>query len=501
VFPDPRARAGPRRVLLVDLNNFARYPSVAVGTLVAILRRAGVEVEVFSPLSIGVPGVAREPRAAPWGRIDHFARHVSAHATMRPVRGLRAALAALRHPIGPLRSVRVQSELARRLGRSPDVVLVSTYLLYRSAVAALAARCSAAGIPVVVGGPYFAQPEVVDAWRTLPGVTAVFGGEAEARIVALVETAAAGRDPTGEPGVSTVRSRGRPMPPLGSLDAWPFPDYSDFAWDRVPNRIVPVLTGRGCGWGACTFCSDVTSSSGRSFRSRSAPHVLAELAHQATACATSLFVFTDLKLNSDLTVWRALLDGARRAVPGCQWIGSVHLDGRQDNGLDRESLKAAAAAGMARLTTGVESGSQRVLDRMDKGTDVARSEQVLRHAAEAGISVRVTMIVGSPGEEPEDVERSAAFLERNAGAIDRVVLNRFAILAGTRIHRRLRRGVPGADRFADLRLDAAEAIVHHHDRSASSRAARRALWRLLGAVHAVNRRPLGLPARAFEGVM
>ena len=57
-----------RRILLVDLNNFARYPSLAVGYLAASLRKAGAQVQVFAPLMVGVQGVQREvtrPAEAP----------------------------------------------------------------------------------------------------------------------------------------------------------------------------------------------------------------------------------------------------------------------------------------------------------------------------------------------------------------------------------------------------------------------------------------------------
>ena len=52
------------RVLLVDLNNFARYPSVAIGYLSAILKKGGYAVEVFAPLSTGLtvlPGSPKRP--------------------------------------------------------------------------------------------------------------------------------------------------------------------------------------------------------------------------------------------------------------------------------------------------------------------------------------------------------------------------------------------------------------------------------------------------------
>jgi len=39
--------------LVVDLNNFSRYPTLSVGYLVAILRGSDVEVDVLSPFSRG----------------------------------------------------------------------------------------------------------------------------------------------------------------------------------------------------------------------------------------------------------------------------------------------------------------------------------------------------------------------------------------------------------------------------------------------------------------
>jgi hypothetical protein len=58
-------------VLVCDLNNFARYPTISVGYLVAVLRRAGHKVELFSPWSVGIGGYTREPPVRPWGLIDH----------------------------------------------------------------------------------------------------------------------------------------------------------------------------------------------------------------------------------------------------------------------------------------------------------------------------------------------------------------------------------------------------------------------------------------------
>ena len=302
------------------------------------------------------------------------------------------------------------------------------------------------------------------------------------------------RDHAGQP-------RGRVAAPLQDLDAVPYPDYSDFAWSAYPNRIVPVITGRGCGWGACTFCSDVTSSAGRTYRSRSPANVLDELAQHHRRHDVTRFVFTDLKLNSNLDMWRSIIGGIQDAAPRAQWIGAVHAGTDADNGLRDADLRDAAKSGCARLTTGLESGSQRVADLMKKGTRLEGISAFLDGAARAGISSRCTMILGYPGETAEDVQASASFLAAHRHAIERVSLNRLQVITGTTLHRALKRK-PG--KFGDFRIvheDHRNAQVSHRHELAGTDAHRKAVMRLLTEVHRINERELSPRAREFEGVM
>jgi radical SAM superfamily enzyme YgiQ (UPF0313 family) len=268
-----------------------------------------------------------------------------------------------------------------------------------------------------------------------------------------------------------------------------------------PNRIVPMITGRGCGWGVCQFCSDVTSTAGRTYRSRSPENVLEEIALQSRRHDTSLFAFVDLKLNSNLDVWNGLIAHMRDRCKDATWIGAVHVGREQPNGLDAATLRDAKRAGMVRMTTGLESGSQRVLDRMKKGTDLAVTSRFLHDATKAGISVRVTMIHGYPSEMAEDVLESATFLERHSKQIDRVLLNRFQIMIGPTF---LRHYDSDAERFPGVksvkRLPQL-AIADHEYEPAQTWQYTKAVQRLLSAVHAINSKPLLGAALQFEGVM
>lgn len=489
------------RVLLVDLNNFARYPTIAVGYLTSILRASGASVSVLSPLAHGVPGIPREP---PETRFLDAARRLSYSVRYAPGRAARVVKrsfdrarvlkAGRKHePIAEL--------VARQELRNFDVVLVSTYLIYHDVCASIGELCRRAGVPLIIGGSYFANAEVARAWLDLPGLTALVGGEVEPELAELVMAAAAGQDLARFAGVWLPDGRGGPRPPLKDLDALPFPDYSDFPWHAYPNRIVPLITGRGCGWGVCSFCSDVTSTAGRSFRSRSAHNVLAEIGYQAEKYGTSLFAFTDLKLNSEPEVWSGLIDGIASKAHKPRWIGAVHVGSRQPHHLDAGTLRAAHRAGLVRLTTGLESGSQRVLDRLKKGTDLATTSRFLTDAAAVGISVRVTMIHGSPGEEAEDVLASAAFLERHRAEIDRVSLNRFQLMIGPSF---LERYTRSPDQFPSIRNVVRKPVLaqaEHDYRPGSTPAYFRATQRLLSAVHAINKKPLRPLARSFDGVM
>ncbi|HEY4188615.1 MAG TPA: radical SAM protein [Polyangia bacterium] len=490
-----------QRILIVDLNNFARYPTIAVGYLAAVLRAAGYSVTVLSPLAHGVTGLQREP---PETSLRDAARRVSymfagrdglVTRTARNIAGWGRKMRASRG------ASRIVEEFEAANPAQYDVVLISAYLMYRDVCVELGERCRALQIPLLIGGSYFADAEVAAVWKSVPGLTALIGGEVELELPELIAAVMQGDDLRRFEGVWLPDGSGAARAPLQDLDRVPFPDYSDFPWHLYPNRIIPVITGRGCGWGVCTFCSDVTSSAGRTYRSRSPENVVEEIGFQSRRQDASLFVFTDLKLNSNLEVWEGLIRGIRSRASGASWIGAVHVNAKQSHGLDAASLGAAKKAGLVRLTTGLESGSQRMLDAMKKGTELAVTSKFLHAATEAGISVRVTMIHGYPGETAEDVLETARYLEQHLGSIDRVMLNRFQIMIGPAFLRRYDtapdkfQGVSGLKRLPQL------AMASHTYEPAQRFEYARATQRLLAAVTRINRKRLNSDAAQFEGVM
>jgi len=487
-----------RSVLLVDLNNFSSFPTLAVGLLVASLRNAGCEVRLISPLAHDVEATEREHAET---IVDQWARraHLS---TMPAFRSTRDAARAVRYWWNNRPHPRVLRETAKALEHRPDVLLLSAYLQHYPTVVELGKLAKAAGVPLVVGGPMFNIAETAEAWRRVPGLAAVVGAEADLTIANIVVTAAEGGDLLQFDGVVLPDGRSSPSArPLRELDASPVPDFSDFPWDRYRVRIIPLMTGRGCQWSKCAFCSDVVSVSGRTYRTRSLESVLHEMREQARRHETANFLFLDLKLNSNPAMFRGIIENVQRQVPGAQWIGTIHVDRRKDNGLSRGDLRAAVAAGMRRVSFGLESGSQRLLDVMDKGSDVETNSAFVREAHEAGLSVRCTMMKGYPTETAEDLELTAEFLEQHVNYIDRVRFNEFSLLSGTPVHQEL---LGGSTRLGDVRLirpDERRARIHYLVPNNGGRTYRKAKLRVLRAVYAINRRRIRSSAREFDGLM
>ena len=492
------AIASGRSVLLVDLNNFATFPTLSVGILTASLRKAGIEVRLLSPLAHDVPAAERERAEGP---TDHLKRRIHL-STYAPFLGARDRLRQARGWWAARPHPRVLAEVARALDERPDAILLSAYLQHHPSVARIGELARRAGVPMLVGGPVFNMPAIAETWLGIEGLSAIVGAECDLNIADIVETLCSGGDLLRFRGVTLPDGRtSGPASPLRDLDAVGVPDFTGFPWDRYRVRIVPLMASRGCQWNDCTFCSDVVSASGRTFRSRSVGSVLDEMREQSRRHDTANFLFLDLKLNSNPNLLRGIVENVQHEVPGAQWIGTVHVDTRADNGLSARELRAAAAAGMRRVSFGLEGASQRLLDAMRKGCTVERNAEFIRHAFEAGLSVRATMFKGYPGETAEDLEAAADFLERHASYLDRIRFNEFSITLGTPIADQLVADAPSLRGFAMNKVNGREGRIDYRAAANSGRTYRRAKARLLRAVYEINRRPIRSAARQFDGLM
>jgi radical SAM superfamily enzyme YgiQ (UPF0313 family) len=78
----------------------------------------------------------------------------------------------------------------------------------------------------------------------------------------------------------------------------------------------------------------------------------------------------------------------------------------------REDYQRLRDAGCVSISWGIESGSQMMLDRMRKNARVGDCENVIAWAKETGMTDRVFLMVGFPGETRETIEETKRFIER-----------------------------------------------------------------------------------------
>lgn len=148
--------------------------------------------------------------------------------------------------------------------------------------------------------------------------------------------------------------------------------------------------------------------------------------------------------------------GAVREHVGLADGAEVTTEANPDS-VDAASLAALAAAGMTRVSFGMQSAVPEVLATLDRTHDPARVPLVVRWAREAGLDVSLDLIYGTPGESADDWARSldAAL----ACEPDHVSAYALIVEPGTALARRITRGeVPAPDDDAQAdRYEAADA--------------------------------------------
>ncbi|MEE9302466.1 MAG: radical SAM protein, partial [Thiotrichaceae bacterium] len=196
-----------------------------------------------------------------------------------------------------------------------------------------------------------------------------------------------------------------------------------------------------------------------------------------------------------------IIEGVQRRIPGAQWIGTIHVDTRKDNGLQSKDLRAAVASGMRRVSFGLESGSQRLLDAMKKGASVEENSRFIRDAHAAGLSIRCTMFRGFPGETADDLELTADFLQKHVKQIDRVRFNDLSIHEGTPMYDEMLADTNLYPEIKIVRQDNINSRLRFKEIEPPSKEYRQALSKTLAVVHAINKQPIRSAARAFDGLM
>jgi len=201
-----------------------------------------------------------------------------------------------------------------------------------------------------------------------------------------------------------------PRPYIRDLDSLPFTRYDIFPMDvyfknmgmgGVPNvKTINLVTSRGCPY-SCNFCSRTFSGA----RFRSVDKIVEEI-----GLLRDQYGIRGVTFNDEL-----VLSGKKRAYELCEKIKPLRVywdcQGRA-NIVDLDLLRAMKAAGCTTVGYGVESGSQKILDNMNKKVAVWQNELAVTNTLKAGMTPVVQMIYGYPGEDLETIRETVEFFKR-----------------------------------------------------------------------------------------
>ena len=306
--------------------------------------------------------------------------------------------------------------------------ICSSYpLTLRIARAVKALRPSSA---ILLGGP---QASVVDlqTMAAFQFVDFVLRGEAEESLPALIDQFY-GKRQFDQVGGLTYRAGNKPQrnpsaKPIEHLDKLPSPAYQ-MTGELHGARTAALELGRGCPF-ACTFCS-TNDFFRRNFRLRSPGRLLQDMRWIAATYSIRNFELVHDMFTVDRKRVVAFCEAMIASAENFTWSCSARTDC-----VDKELLELMARGGCRGIFYGVEVGSSRMQEVIDKNLDLQKAKEIIDATEELGIRSTVSLITGFPEETWEDLWQTVRVYMHSARWPDSSPqLNILAPLAETPIH-------------------------------------------------------------------
>jgi hypothetical protein len=179
----------------------------------------------------------------------------------------------------------------------------------------------------------------------------------------------------------------------------PLPDFSDFNLDRYQH--LTIEGARSCPF-QCKFCSETVQWG--DYRKKSQGQLADQVVQLSQRYRNRSFFMGDSLMNPYIAGFASDL---------LERQSDILYDGylRADKPVaDHKRVKEWARSGLYRVRLGIESGSEHVLQMMDKMTTPATISAVLKSLADAGVRTTTYWIVGYPGETKEDFQETLDFI-------------------------------------------------------------------------------------------
>lgn len=284
----------------------------------------------------------------------------------------------------------------------PEIVGLTATTVLVSRAYRIADMCRKKGILTVMGGVHASiLPE-----EALQHVDIVVKGEGEQSMLDIVKQGI----------TSGVVTR----PYIKNIDEIPPParhlmkmDFYLYTKDRLPEtylyfvpshtKTASMLTSRGCPY-SCMFCHNTWR--GIPYRFNSPERVISEIkALKETYGIQALFFIEDNFFVNKMRV-KKICELMKNENLGVIWGANARVDN-----INLEMLQMAKEAGCRQVTFGFESGSQRILNVLNKRTTVEQNKRAIELCNQVGIIPQGTVMIGNPTETVEDVRATQNFIK------------------------------------------------------------------------------------------
>lgn len=199
-------------------------------------------------------------------------------------------------------------------------------------------------------------------------------------------------------------------PLIKDINALPFPNRKKIDFTNYLNgwkthhgySMMSVNTMRGCPY-SCKWCSRAVY--GGTYRRRSPQLVAQELKQIKEIYNPDMIWFVD----DVFTIHHKWLTEFADEVKKQNAIISYEIISRADR-LNEEVIKTLKASGCFRIWVGAESGSQKIIDAMDRRVDVMKTREMIQLAKYHGLEAGTFIMLGYPGETKQDIKETIEHL-------------------------------------------------------------------------------------------
>ena len=196
------------------------------------------------------------------------------------------------------------------------------------------------------------------------------------------------------------------------------PSIHNWKYYQKKINIMPISASKGCPH-ICNFCVEGR----KKYRTRSAENIYKELKIRVEKYRVKNFFFTDLNFNVNKknikNLCNLIIKNKLKINWGCQF--------RIDKTFDKELIKKMRQAGCKFLFLGLESGSDDLLQKMNKLSDTKTYIKALQLLKKLGFWIHVNFIIGYPGETKKDFIKTIEFVWKNEKYMDNIHFQPFML--------------------------------------------------------------------------